>query len=510
MTDILNALKRERWSAAAFGIAGFAVTLIQVVAFHRLAGHSDAERAAFGYALSLEATAGAVLFPTPEHLDTVGGYLQLRAFSLLAVLFASWALLSATRSGAPRPVVRSAAFALAAAVAATAACAGVLVGVALTGETIGTAGLFEAGLLLVALAAACYALCMVVTQLTPAATLVAGALLTALYFLNSLSRVFTERGAARWLSPFSYYDLSSATGLAVLIAIAVAATGLAAFLSRRPSRAATMLSPHSFEPSRSPLLAVPVTRALYPQRYTYAAWCVAFVILGVVLVAAARASMRDILSLPRLLPGLRQYLFVFYAQVLGQTWFQVTLLLLVALVFAFVAGWAAQDGDGRLEAQLSATYSRSAVVLERLAALACATTVFTALSGLAVVLTSLAEDLTLDIAHVVSAVIVLVVFSVMLGGAGSLLTSWAPRVAPALFGGFVLASYLDNQVGAALGLPGWAQTLSPFRLVGAPLANGIHARNLALMLLLAVAGLGTSILLMQRRDVGTSSPAYQR
>src|SRR5262249_9229624 len=216
-----------------------------------------------------------------------------------------------------------------------------------------------------------------------------------------------------------------------------------------------------------------------------------------------RASMQDLLSLPQVLPGLTRYIFVFYAHLLDQTWFEVVLLLLVALVFAAVAGWAAQDRDGRLEALLSAPYSRSAVVLGRLCAVAVGAAVLATLSGVAVGLTSRVVNLTLDVSNLIGACLLLVVFTVVLGAAGSLFTSWVPRATPALLGGVVLASYLDDQIGGALGIPGWLQTLSAFRLVGAPIANGVDGRNLVLMLLLALASTATSILFVQRRDVGS-------
>jgi polyether ionophore transport system permease protein len=503
VSAVLRALKDERWSVVGFGTAGFAVAFLQAVAFHRLAGATEAGRKAFGYALSLQATANAALFPTPPHLDTVGGYLELRAFAPLAILFAAWALVSATGRGSPHIVARAAGFAIAVTIAAAAACLGVLVGAASAGENVGVGGVLEAGLLLAALASACFGICIATAQLSPAATLIAGALLLAIYFLDSLSRIFEQLAAPAWLSPFRYYELSDVAGFAALIAIAVAGTALAVVLSRRQARSATTPGSPTFEPSRAPLLGWPVIRILYPERFAYAAWCVGFAILGIVLVAAARASMQDILALPRLLPGLPQYLFVLYAEVLGQTWFQVVLLLLVALVFVFVASWSAQDRDGRLEAQLSEPYSRSAVVLERVGAVAVAAGSLAVLSGVGVALTSVAADLTLDMGHVAGASVLLVVFSVVLGAAGSLLTSWIPRAAPTLFGGLVLASFLDDQIGGALGLPGWLQTVSPFRLVGAPLAAGVDVRNLVLMLLLAAAAVGTSILLMQRRDVAT-------
>jgi beta-exotoxin I transport system permease protein len=518
MKATLGALKEARWTVLAFAIAGFALTVLQSAAYFRMAGHTFAERAAFGYSLLLEAVANAVISPPPVHPETVGGYLELRALEPLAILFAAWAMVAAIASNPRQTVSRAAAFAISVSIAAAAACVGVAVGVASGGESIGWLGVVEAGALLVALAIACYAICLIVARITPAPMVVASGLLLALFFLNGLSRVFTQLAAVRWLSPFRYYDLSTPLppggrfdlgGFGMLLAIAALGTALAAVIStRRVSSSRLLLSGTSiprrttYEPSHTSLLAFPIARDLYPQRIALTAWCIAFAALGFVLVAAAQASMQDLLALPRGLPGLPQYIFVFYAQALGQTWFDVALLMFVALVFAFVAGWATDDRDGRLEAALSAPYSRSRVVLERLAALALAAASLAVLGGLAVAFTSRAMNLALDSARLVAACLILVLFTVVLGAAGSLLTSSAPRAAPALFGALLLAGYLDDQIGGALGLPRWVQEISPFRLVGAPLVNGVDGRSAALLLLLTLAFAGSSILAMQRRDVG--------
>jgi len=518
MRPTLRALREARWTIVAFAIAAFAMTALQSVAYFRMAGHTFAEHAAFGYSLSLEALANPVLVPPPLHPETVAGYVELRAFGPLAILFAAWALVSATASTSRRIVSRAAAFAISVIIAAAAACVGVLIGVASGGESVGVLRVVEAGLLLVALATSCYAICLVVAQGTSAPTVVAGGLLLALFFLNGLGRVFTQQLAeARWLSLFRYYELSAPLpaggrfdvgGFAVLLVIAALGIGAATVLSTRRLSTASMriasVKPRrpTFEPSPVSLLAFPVSRDLYPQRVALTAWGLAFAALGVVLVAAARTSMQDLLALPRGLPGLPQYIFVFYAQVLGQTWFEVALLMFVALVFAFVARWAADDREGRLETQLSAPYSRSAVVLERLAALAFTSAALAALSGLAVAFTSGALNLGLDPTRLADACLVLILFSVVLGAAGSFLTSSVPRAAPALAGTLVLAAYLDDQIGGPLGVPRWLQDISPFRLVGAPLASGVDGRSVALLLLFTLAFAGSSILAMQRRDVG--------
>jgi ABC-2 type transport system permease protein len=510
MKATLAALRAARWTVLAFAIAGFAMTVLQSAAYFRMAGHTFAERAAFGYSLSLQAVANAVLLPPPIRPETVAGYLELRALEPLAILFAAWAMVSATASTSRRTIAGAAAFAISVIIAAAAACVGVAVGVASGGESVGGLRVVEAGVLLVALAISCYAICLVVARITPAATVAAAGLLVALFFLNSLSRVFTQQlAAARWLSPFRCYDLSTPLppgghfdvgGFVMLLAIAALGTTVAAVVPTR--RASAKPRRTTFEPSPVSLLAFPVIRDLYPQRLALAGWCIAIAALGAVLVAAQRASMQDLLALPRGLPGLPQYIFVFYAQALGETWFDAAVLMFAALVFAFVARCAADDRDGRLEAALSAPYSRSRVVLERLAALAFTAAALAALSGLAVGFTSRALNLPLDTTRLADACVVLVLFAVVLGAAGSVLASSVPRAAPTLFGAILLASYLDDQIGGPLGLPRWVQDISPFRLVGAPLASGIAGQSVVLLLLLTLAGIGSSILAMQRRDVG--------
>jgi ABC-2 type transport system permease protein len=518
MRATLRALRAAWWTVLAFAIAGFAMTALQSVAFFRMAGHTFAERAAFGYSLSLQAVANAVLLPPAIRPETVAGYLELRALEPLAILFAAWALVSATASTSRQTIPGAAAFAISVTIAAAAACVGVAIGVASGGESVGGLGVVEAGVLLVGLAISCYAICLIVARITPAATVVAGGLLVALFFVNSLSRVFTQQLAtARWLSPFRYYDLSTPLppgghfdvgGFAMLLAIALLGTAVAVVVPARRVGTRPVLKGSSkprrttFEPSPVPLLAFPVTRDLYRQRIALTAWSIAFAALGAVLVAAERTSMQDLLALPRGLPGLPQYIFVQYAQLLGQTWFDAALLMFAALGFAFVARWAADDRGGWLEAALSAPYSRSRVVLERLGALVFTAAALAALSGLAVGFTSHALNLALDSTRLADSCLILVLFTVVLGAAGSVLAASVPRAAPTLFGALLLASYLDDQIGGPLGLPRWVQDISPFRLVGAPLASDIEGRSVVLLLLLTLAGIGSSILAMQRRDVG--------
>lgn len=491
MKATVRALDESRWTVVALAIAGFAITFLQSLAFVRLAGHTFAEHAAFGYSLIADATLNAALFAPPVHPETVAGYLELRAFAPLSILFAAWALVAGMRSSTTPVIPRATAFAIGAMLAAAAACLGALVG---AGPVSGL-GLVETWALLVALATACFAISACLGPFAPPVIL-------ALFFINSLSRVFTQLEALRRLSPFRYYDLSTPLprdghfdvgGFVVLLAITAIGVGVAHVLPAPRARSG---------PTSARLLAVPVLRELYPQRLALAEWCVAFAVLGIALTAATRTTMQDLLALPRGLPGLPQYIFFFFASAIDATWFGVTLLMFVALTFAFVMRWADDDRSGRLEATLSAPCSRSALVIERLAALALTSAVLAALSGIAVALTASTSNIALDQRHLAEACLLLALFGVVLGAAALSFVSWWPRGATILFGAVVLAAYLADQIGSPLGLPAWAQNVSPFRLAGAPVATGLDNHSLALLIAIGVAGIGSSILLFQRRDVG--------
>jgi ABC-2 type transport system permease protein len=123
-------------------------------------------------------------------------------------------------------------------------------------------------------------------------------------------------------------------------------------------------------------------------------------------------------------------------------------------------------------------------------------------SGLVLYLQSHAQGIDLNAGRLVAASLMLVPFALVFAGAGALLAAVNPRAAVGLLGAFAFASYLDTELATIFKLPTWLQDLSAFKLFGTPLLTGVDGRSLALMLLLALAGLGSSILLMQRRDVG--------
>jgi ABC-2 type transport system permease protein len=425
--------------------------------------------------------------------------------------------------GTSRPLVvasRAAAFAIAMAVASAAAGLGFVLGVISGSDFTLPLGLIETCALLAAIGLCCYGITLLIAQLVSgrAATAVAGSVLLGLYLLNSAGRIFSWLSPWAWLSPFHYYELSrplppgvtfDPRGLVVLLGVAFLACASAAALFMRRDVGAGLFTPPvvlhrvSREPSSVPLWSIPVLRGVWEQRVGLLAWCLLMGILAAVFAALARTIVQVLLSIPTLLP----YLSIFvhqrlYPAVLGYTWYDIAQLLFAGLAITYVARWAAEDGDGRLEVLLSAPLSRAGVVVERMAVLTAGAAVIGLVSAVVLFFASRAAGIEVDAGQLTAACLLLVPFMLVFAGAGALLTAWNPRAAVALLGAFALLSYLDNELGAIYHLPGWVQSLSAFRLIGTPLVTGVDTRNLALLLLLAAAGVGSSILAMQRRDVG--------
>lgn len=539
MTAVAFGLRLGRWGVVGFGAAAFVAILVQTLGFYQIAGHTAIARAAFGASMQALAAQFIALFPPPLAPGTVGGFVQFRGFNPLLVLFAVWALASATgfvRGDEERGVVeaqlatgtsrlavmasRAGAFAAAVTVASLAAGLGFAAGVASGHETVPARGVIEACALLAATAVACYGVCLLVAQLpaTRHAVAAAGLVLLVLYFVNSLSRTFSWLESWRWLSPFRYYDLSQplppggyfdVRAFAVLIGIALATVALAAlaFLRRDLGsaliRVPVRMSPPRYSASANGLWRAPVVRGLYERRAGVLVWVAGMALLAALFVSLTRTIVQVLLSIPTLLP----YLSIFvhqqlYPAVLGYTWFNVAQLLFAALAITHVARWSAEDVDGRLEMVLSEPHSRAAVVLERMAVLVAVCLVVAAASGAVLYFASHAQGIDLNLGRLVAASLMLVPFSLVFAAAGSLLASWNPRAAVGIVGAFAFASYLDTELATIFRLPAWLQDLSAFKLFGTPLLTGVDARALTLMLLLAVAGIGSSILLMERRDVG--------
>jgi len=539
MIAYLFALRLGRWGIAGFGGISFLITLLNAAGFYQVAGHTPAERQAFARSIDVLAANFSVIVPPPIRADTVGGYVQFRAYGALAIAFAIWALASASgaaRGDEERGIVqavlaagtsrlgliasRAGAFVIGATIAALAGSAGVLVGVASGGESISAAAALEAALALVALAVCCYSLTLVICQLTSArgATPVAGAVLLALFLINSLSRTFDWLIPWRPLTPFHYFEQSSplvpdgsldVRATLVLVAMAIAGSTLAAIAFRYRDVGSPLLSlptpsrPASYEVARSLAWRIPVVRELYEQRIAILVWTVGLATLGAIFVVLTKAIVDPLLTIP----GLARYFSAFihgdvYPSFLGFIWLGFTQLLMAGFAVTQVARWSAQDSDGRLEQVLSSPVSRAGVVIERVVVLAVEALIIAAVSGFAVWTEAHYQSIDLDRGRLAAAALLLVPFTLVFGVIGALLASRIPRATVGMLGILVFASYLTTQLAPIFKLPTWVQDASAFKLYGQPLTAGVDQTGLVIMIVIVMAGVVASILVMERRDIG--------
>jgi ABC-2 type transport system permease protein len=533
-------LRAGRWGILGFGALAFVSTLVQAVAFYQVAGHTASERAAFARSIGVLASHFTVVLPPPTRLDTVGGFVQYRGYGVLAILFAIWALAAATggvRGDEERGVVeaalatgigrasllasRVAAFAIGSLAASLAAGTGLLAGAASGGESIPLDSVVEAAVVLAALALFSYCLTLLVAQLTPArlTAAAAGSLLLGLFLVNSLSRTFPWLSSARWISPFRYFELSQAlapggpfdvraTGVLVAGAALAFAAAAALFARRDLGAPAVRLpranEPPGYEPSQNPWWRIPVARGLFEKRAGLLLWAVGMAALGVLFVALTKSVVQPLLAIS----GLERFFTVFirgelYSSFLGFIWLSTAELLFAAFAITQVARWTSDEAEGRLELLLAAPWSRALVIVERAAVLAVAATLIAAASGVAVAVAAGYQGIDVDRSRLIQASLLLVPFTLFFAGVGSLLAATIPRAAVGLLGGLAFVSYLEDQVGVFFKWPDWAQDLSAFKLFGTPLSGGIDRQGLAVMTLIAIVGFGSSILAMERRDVGS-------
>ena len=539
MTAIRLALRLGQWGLIGFSVVGFIATFINAVGFYAVAGHTQAEREAFARSFAQIASQLTVLLPPAMRLDTVGGYVQYRAYGSLAIVFAIWALASASgaargneergltevvlATGLPRARVLAAhmaAFAIASFIAALAASAGLMVGAIAGQESFPIGPAIEAAVLLAAIGVSCYSLVLLVAQLVAPrmATGIAGAVLLALFLLNSLSRTFDSLHTLRWLSPFRYYELSTplppggnidVTAALVLVAIAMAG-GLAALAFQKRDLGSALFAvrawarPPTYEPSGALVWRAPIVRDLYDRRIGLATWAVGVSAMAALFVVLTKTIVQPLLSIP----GLATYFAAIlhgpiYQSFLSSLWFGVAQLLMAGFAITQVGRWSAEDADGRLELTLSNPVSRTRVVIERALVLALGALIIAAVSGVVVGLESHYQSIDLDPGRLAAASLMLVPVTLVFAAIGALLAARLPRATVGILGTFAFASYLMLQVGPILKLPEWFQDLSAFKLYGQPLIEGIDRTGLAIMVAIVLAGFWASAIVMQRRDIGS-------
>lgn len=535
-------MRLQRIGLIGMTVFGALYGLLQASAYNSVAGTTVAEREAFGRQMETLGRTLSYLLPNPGRLDTVGGYLDWRVFGALPLLFGFWALMSAsgaTRGDEDRGLIeqwrsagigpvryvgnRFAGFFLAAAVAVAATSAAIDLGASkVMGSPLDSGAVLETSLTALGLTMCCYAIAMVVAQLTSSrnsAAGLAGAVLAVMFFVNSFGRTVGSLGqVAAFISPFHYYDRTNpltpggsfdALGTAGLFVVAIALAAAAAWLMRTRDLGSPLVSrrprpgPFVDRPSSNPLFRVPVVATLYEHRVGLLAWAAASTLMAGFIASIGR-QMVDLVNGSS---GFKQYLSLVghgdpYVAITGYFWFGIFLMLLSVYAISEVSRWTSDDNEGRLETVLSAPVSRSKVVIDRAAALLVASAAIIAASSAGFYASARASNINMPAGDLTTASVLLVPFVLSFAAVGALMAARVPRATVGILATLSFLSYLITLAGPLFKWPDSVLRLSVHTLYGTPLTSGVDWNGLWILLAITVVGFGLAAVLMQRREVG--------
>lgn len=539
MTLLRIALRSHLAGAAGVTLIGVLFGVANSVGFAQIAGPDAAQRALFARQMEVVGRQLTYLLPIPVEIDTLAGYLQWRMFGTLAQIYAFWAVIAGSGAGRGDEerglvetwlaagvtrrgylAVRCVGFIVVAA-ASTAAVLGLTwLGSLVAGETLAAAALLLQGLDLIVLASLCFAVSLLVAQLTTTrrgAGGIAGIVMIALFLVNSASRSGGLEQVA-WLSPFWLYDRSTPLlragtvdggALAALAVAAVAAFALAvlAFGARDLDAPLLRTVPRagrpSRRPSRDPLLRLPVLAMLDQQRSWIIGWAIGLAALAAFLTSLTRTMVDSMLSIPTMRVYFERLGPTGYDGFVGVIWGSTALLLLSLFAIFQVNGWVSDDAEGRLASALAQPISRARVVLERLGSLLLGASIIAAAGATLVWITAGRAGIALSGDRFATGSALMVGVPFAFGAIGAALASWRPRLAVPVLTLVAVLSYFTQQFVPLLDWPGWVERTSIYALYGQPIARGADWGGIAALLAIGTLGSALALVLFQRRDVGT-------
>ena len=538
MTLFRLALRSHRKGAIATAAIGALAGILNAVAYVQVAGATPADRVAFAHSMELVGRQLSYLLPQPVQLDTMGGYLAWRDLSVVAIVYAVWAMLAATGAGrgdeekslteawlaagvsrAHWLGARAAGFVVVATASLAVTLAATALGAAIANDPLPIQAVFAEILPLFALSVWAFGAGLFVAQLVTArrvASVTAGVVIVALFTLNSSLRAGADPGATKWLSPFYLFDRSapllaggSVDVSAVLVSLAVGAAlvGLSVWAFGRRDIGGALIRSRAasarprWRPAGDPLLRLPVLALVDQQRGWILGWALAMAILAYFLSSLARTIVDGFADIPAMQVYLQRAGIGGYADVVGVIWFSTALLLIAIFVVVQVNTWAADDAEGRLEIVLASGASRTRIVVERIAALLVAAGIIAAVSSAGVYVASKVFDIAvpLDRLFVATALVLPVVFA--LGSIGHALVGWRPRLAVTLLAVVAVLSYFTLQFAPLFSLPDWVSRTSFFVLYGTPMTSADWG-GAATLMGMGIVGTAAALRSMQRRDVG--------
>lgn len=187
-----------------------------------------------------------------------------------------------------------------------------------------------------------------------------------------------------------------------------------------------------------------------------------------------------------------------------------TMGLLVVLIFAIGAGARAIAGEeegGTLDLLLSAPVRRGQVLATKAAAIATSIFSLAALAAVTIVVTGPPFDLSVPLADLLAACVMLALVGLSFGGVALAVGTATGRrtMANAVAGGLAVLTFIVNAVGPTVDWLRPLRPLSPFRWYQDPgvLTGGLHVMNVLVLSGIAIVTYAIAHLVFERRDLSS-------
>jgi ABC-2 type transport system permease protein len=478
-----------------------------------------------------------VLGGRPVRLDTFGGYISWRVFSIGPLLLGIYAAIQGARvvrgeeergvvdqwlaAGWSRTAIvrdRAIAFAGVLATVALAYGLGLWGAAAINGDSGAAGAALWTGVELSLTAGVFFAFALLLGQLVGAARTASGlaafAMVT-LYVVTNLADSLGRLAVLRFASPFFYYQQSrplipgmriSIGATVALLGAFVALTALAAVAFVRRDCGAGLLRWRSTQQQRarrafrlgSPAMRSLWTAGLRDQPITLLAWSFgigAYMVLNVSIAPLVADLAREFLG--RLLPPGG----VIIDEYLSRAVFQFAALLLGAFVIAQASRWEGDLRHGRVEMALSCPVSRVRLVAERLLGLAVAVALVLAAITAGIWVGAQSAGISLHGGPLLRALAMMALFAFALGGLATLLAAWHPGLTVPVLSCVLGAALVVILLQTLFAWPDWVARLSLLDAYGSPYTAVPSATQLVTLAGLALAGTALGMVATQRQPV---------
>ena len=529
-------VRDSRRATIAVGIIG-GLTLLGTAAAYGPQFTTEASRQALIGQMTLLPAVFRGLLGEPIHIDILGGFLSWRVGNILPVMLGIWSVLalSGTLAGeasagsldilASTPVPRRsiAIQKLAGHVTAVAVVVVVLtLAVWLSGKAFATLpgddiALADAagfamlvGLLMLACGSVSFAVAPIVGRTRALAfglVFLFGGYLISTY--GSLSSFIAGLGPISWFHwtadhrPLAGVTDWPAVGLLAVVTIALMAAGLLTFEKRDLGSAAALSWLRL--PSLPAGIGGPMTRQLADRTGVALAWGIGIGVYAGIIASTSKQFGETILKVPQIAALIRRlYPSIDLTQpsgLLQLAFFGFGFLLLGLAAAGFVAGWASDETEGRLDVVLSAPITRARWFVRSGLGVMAAVAVMTV--SLAIILAISVVASGGDPRDPVLGTLVLGVAAAGYAGIGLAVGGLVrSSLAAPIAGIAVIATFLIDTLGAALNLPDPILELSVSKHLGQPMAGSYDPVGIVAAAVLAIGGLLLGAWGLQRRDVG--------